>query len=158
MRKLLSLLAMIALTVPELSAAPEVSFSKEVLPILAENCFQCHGPDENAREADLRLDVYEDATRARDGYQAISPGNIAKSELINRIVSDDEAVKMPPADFGKHLTKKEVLTLQNWITNGARFEQHWSFRQIAKPALPQNNKKTQRWVRNEVDLFVGRKL
>lgn len=158
MRIFLSLLAVTTLTAPNLSAAPEVSFSKEVLPILAENCFQCHGPDENTREANLRLDINEDAIRMRDGYQVISPGNTAKSELINRIISDDESIKMPPADFDKHLTKEEILILQNWIANGARFEQHWSFEQITKPELPQNTKKTQRWIRNEIDAFVGRKL
>ena len=97
---------------PGIFAAPPVSFSKEVLPILVENCFQCHGPDENTREADLRLDLFEDATRQRGNYQVITPGDIAKSELNHRILSNDESTKMPPPDFDKHLSEKDMFFYQ----------------------------------------------
>ena len=158
MRSLLFILGSCFLSLPVLSAAPSISFSKEVLPILAENCFQCHGPDDNTREADLRLDLFEDAIRPRDGYQVITPGNVNQSELINRILSDDDSIKMPPPNFEKHLSKQDIAILQNWIANGAQFEQHWSFKQVVKPELPHVSRKTLRWQRNEIDTFVGHKL
>ncbi len=158
MRSLLFILGSYFISLPVLSAAPSISFSKEVLPILAENCFQCHGPDDNTREADLRLDLFEDAIRPRDGYQVIAPGNVNQSELINRILSDDESIKMPPPNFEKHLSKQDIAILQNWIANGAQFEQHWSFKQVVKPELPHVSRKTLRWQRNEIDTFVGHKL
>ncbi len=158
MRYLFLLIAFCSVPLPYLSAAPAVSFSKEVLPILAENCFQCHGPDENTREADLRLDLFEDATRKRDGYQVITPGNPARSELITRILSNDESIKMPPADFDKHLSQQELAVLQNWIENGANFEQHWSFKRVVRPNLPAVSKKTLHWQRNAIDSFIGHKL
>ena len=158
MRHFILILGFYFLPLPVLSAAPTVSFSKEVLPILAENCFQCHGPDDSTREANLRLDLFEDAIRPRDGYQVIMPGNVAKSDLINRILSDDDSVKMPPTDFDKHLSKSDIVILQNWIANGAPYEQHWSFKPVVKPELPPVSKKTRRWQRNEIDTFVGHKL
>ena len=133
MRHFILILGFYFLPLPVLSAAPTVSFSKEVLPILAENCFQCHGPDDSTREANLRLDLFEDAIRPRDGYQVIMPGNVAKSDLINRILSDDDSIKMPPTDFDKHLSKSDIVILQNWIANGAPYEQHWSFKPVVKP-------------------------
>tara|TARA_B100000676_G_scaffold49840_3_gene48862 strand:- start:6507 stop:9650 length:3144 start_codon:yes stop_codon:yes gene_type:complete len=148
----------ILITATSLKAAPAVSFSKDVLPILAENCFQCHGPDEHTREADLRLDVAEDATRLRDEYRVITPGNPAQSELIQRILSDDEALMMPPADFDKHLSEADINTIKNWIANGAAYEQHWSFKRIERPELPVVNKRMQRWRRNQIDDFVGQRL
>ncbi|MEC9097100.1 MAG: DUF1549 domain-containing protein, partial [Planctomycetota bacterium] len=158
MRYLFLFLAYSFVPLPLIFAAPPVSYSEEVLPILVENCFQCHGPDENTREADLRLDLFEDATRQRGNYQIIRPGDIAKSELNHRILSDDESIKMPPPDFDKHLSEKDIAILQNWITNGANYEQHWSFKRIVKPEFPQVRKKTLRWERNEIDRFVGHKL
>ncbi|MAQ91550.1 MAG: hypothetical protein CMM03_16970 [Rhodopirellula sp.] len=158
MRILALTLVLTLLSAVELIAAPAVSFRKEVLPILAENCFQCHGPDENTREADLRLDNSEDAFKLRGDYQVINPGHVSESELIRRIVTKDESVKMPPADFDKHLTNDQIATLKNWIANGAAYEQHWSFTRIERPGLPQVNKRTQRWMRNPIDTFVGSRL
>ncbi len=117
-----------------LSAAPgtalfgeEVVFSRDVQPILAENCFACHGFDTNAREADLRLDTLAGATAAREGKPAIVPGQPGKSLLIARINSSDPDLVMPPPDSGKTLTSAQRGILSRWISEGARYDRHWAF-------------------------------
>ena len=80
------------------ATAEEVNFSRDVLPLLSDRCFHCHGPDENHREADLRLDEKEAVFQDRDGHAAVVAGNLDESELFRRITSDDEDEKMPPPD------------------------------------------------------------
>src|SRR5258706_15987803 len=92
----------------------EVDFSREVLPILSDNCFQCHGPDSKARKAGLRLDTKEGAFRVRDGISAIVPKDSAKSELIRRIGSTDAEFMMPPPASRHKLTQKQIGTLGRW--------------------------------------------
>ncbi len=157
MRCFLLILFTAFLCLPNATAAP-VSFSKQVLPILAQNCFQCHGPDANTREADLRLDLVEDAMRERDGYRIITPGDATQSELFHRLVADDESLQMPPADSDKQLSKQDIAVIRDWINEGAEFEKHWSYNRVNRPPVPQVSKRTQRWQRNEIDTFVGRKL
>jgi len=94
----------------------EVLFSRDVLPILSDHCFQCHGPDAAAREADLRLDLETDAKRSGDGeFPIIAAGNPDESELILRITTDDVDTVMPPADSGKQLTDEQKSLLTRWI-------------------------------------------
>ena len=107
--------------------SPTLRYNRDVLPILAENCFKCHGFDSNAREANLRLDMRGDATALRDGVRAIAPSRPDSSEMIQRIESADPDVRMPPASSGKQLTAQERDALRQWIEQGARYEQHWSF-------------------------------
>ncbi len=102
-------------------------FNRDVLPILAENCFTCHGFDKAARETDLRLDLRESATATRDEVTAIVPGVPQSSELIRRITSADPDEIMPPGDSGHQLTRVQRETLRLWITQGAEYEPHWSF-------------------------------
>ncbi len=104
------------------AAGEEVRYNRDVLPILAENCFACHGFDPAAREAGLRLDTQEGATET-----AIVPGDVQASELISRIDSDDPDLVMPPADSGKQLTDSQRDTLRRWISEGAHYEEHWAF-------------------------------
>src|SRR5438552_2608112 len=104
-----------------------VRFSRDVLPILANNCFQCHGPDEKARKAKLRLDTKDGAFRLRDGVAVIVPGKSADSELYQRIISHDETEVMPPPGSKKKLTAQQKEILKRWIDQGARWGQHWSF-------------------------------
>ena len=96
----------------------DVSFSRDIRPLLAEHCFQCHGPDAGTREADLRLDVRKDATAQRDDTPAIVPGDAGGSNLIARVTSDDESIRMPPLDSGKSLNGKQVEVLRRWIRDG----------------------------------------
>src|SRR5579871_6618078 len=86
------------------AAPPKISFNRDVRPILADHCFACHGPDKNARKADLRLDSEQEATADRGGYRAIAAGKPEESELYQRITATDPARHMPPAKFGKPLS------------------------------------------------------
>ena len=83
--------------------------------ILAENCFQCHGPDENKREADLRLDTPENVFQDRDGYSVIVPGDLQSSELFLRMTAKDESKRMPPADAERTVTDRKLLLIRRWI-------------------------------------------
>lgn len=102
-----------------------VRFNRDVRPILAENCFACHGFDEAAREADLRLDTFDGATISEAGV--IVPGKPEQSELVTRILSGDPDQVMPPPDSGKQLSFSQKQVLRSWIQQGAAYETHWSF-------------------------------
>ena len=111
----------------------EVSFSLEVLPLLSDRCFHCHGPDESQREADLRLDQRESAIESG----AISPGSPQTSELLRRVQSKDAGEQMPPADsHRKPLTSAEMETLTRWIEQGAPWGRHWAFEPPTKSTPP----------------------
>jgi len=119
---------------PLFAAEPkgDVSFNRDVKPILSQNCFACHGPDENQRKADLRLDIRESAVD-----MAITPGDPAKSSLIERILSDDPDERMPPAHSKKPpLSAEQVGILKKWITQQAPYDVHWSYGALAKHAPP----------------------
>jgi hypothetical protein len=138
MKRLLPALALVLL--PSLAAVPlhaEVSFSREVLPILSENCLSCHGQDEGHRKADLRLDTQEGARRVKDGVAAVVPGKPEASELLKRIVTTDADELMPPPKSHKpRLKPEEVDTLRRWISEGAAWGRHWAFEPPVKAALP----------------------
>ena len=103
------------------AADGNISFNRDIRPILSDNCFQCHGPDEQKRKAGLRLDRKEFAFQpAESGDVAIVPGKPDASPLVRRIVSDDADQKMPPADSGKKLTPRQIDLLRRWIAEGAR--------------------------------------
>lgn len=112
-----------------LSAAPaKIEFNRDVRPILSENCFACHGFDPKHREADLRLDTFEGATEDRDGSRGIVPGDLAKSDAWQRIISDDKDEVMPPPKSHKPpLNAKQREILKAWIEQGAKYERHWAF-------------------------------
>ena len=103
-----------------------MDFDREIRPILSEHCYACHGPDQKARKADLRLDRKEDAFRDRGGYAAIVPGKVEESELIARITSGDPDEMMPPPKFKKRLDAKQIELLRRWVAEGAKWEGHWS--------------------------------
>ena len=135
------------------SASSAIRFNRDVLPILAENCFACHGFDESSRQAELRLDTHHGATATKDGVTAIVPGHPETSELWNRIVSSDPDEVMPPKKSGKHLTLEQQKTLREWIEKGAEYEKHWSFIppvQLEPPTI-QN-------IEHPIDRFVQSKL
>lgn len=117
-----------------------ISFSRQIRGILSDRCFQCHGPDEAERQADLRLDVEDSAIAELDsGSQAIVPGDAAASELIQRLTTDDPDLRMPPVDFGKSVSEEEIALLQKWIDQGAEWGRHWAFEPIVRPELPPNS-------------------
>lgn len=130
------LLVVIAFAGPLKSAEP-VDFNRDIRPILAEHCWKCHGFDEAARQADVRLDVRGAAITAADSEIApIVPGNAKDSGLIQRIISADEALRMPPADHSPPLKPRDVELLSRWIDEGAVYDTHWSFRPIVRPRVP----------------------
>ncbi len=133
-----------------------VDFDREVRPILSEHCYACHGPDQKARKADLRLDRKEDAFRIRDGYAAIVPGKVDESELIQRITADNPDEMMPPPKFPKRLDAKQIALLRRWVAEGAKWEGHWSYTLPASVPMP--SVKDVRWPRNSIDHFVLARL
>ncbi len=153
--------AVALLAVAGLAAAREpapVDFGKEVRPVLAKNCFPCHGPDDAHRKAGLRLDRREEATRPRKrGGPAIVPGKPHDSELMRRVTSADESEAMPPAKSGNaSLTAAQVAVLKRWIEQGAPYPEHWAFVKPQRPQLPAV--KDAAWPRHGLDYFVLARL
>ncbi len=128
-------------------AADDISFSRDVRPILARSCFTCHGPDESQRMAGLRLDQREAAVE----MGAIVPGEPDDSELVRRILSDDPDEQMPP-ESENPLTDEQKQKLRRWVAGGAVYEQHWAFVPPKRPAIP--NVRDHTWPRNEIDRFI----
>src|SRR3954465_3807041 len=118
-------------------AKNKLSFNERVQPILAENCYACHGADPGSRKADLRLDRAEHAFRKRkDGDPALVGGKPDESPLIQRIESKDEKKRMPPEEAHKTLTAEQIATLRRWVAEGAEYEEHWAFIAPKRPAVP----------------------
>ena len=132
-----------------------IEFNRDIRPILSDKCFACHGPDEKTREADLRLDDRKSALADLGGHRAIVEGNAEASELIKRIISTDESELMPPTEHGKPLKKAEIELLRKWITQGAKYQQHWSLTPLIRPVVPTvvAGKSV-----NPIDVFIQRKL
>ncbi len=135
-------------------ASPEgkIDFSKDVLPILSDKCFHCHGPDDAARKAKLRLDTEEGAFRINKGVANIVKGKPEKSELIVRVLSKDENEVMPPPESHRTLTEEQKQTLKRWVEQGAPWGKHWAFAEIAKVTPPKV--KGSRGVNNAIDQFI----
>jgi hypothetical protein len=119
------------------AADQEVSFNRDIRPILSDNCLSCHGQDANTREADLRLDTFEGATADLWGTQAVVPGDLEKSQLWIRVTSESEYEVMPPPASHKQLSDAQKTLLKQWILEGARYENHWAFEPIRRPDVPQ---------------------
>jgi hypothetical protein len=139
------------------AAAAAVDFDHDIRPILSDNCFKCHGPDEEARKAKLRLDQKSEAFRDRDGIRAIVPGSRGDSELITRIFSDDPDEVMPPPKSRRTLTAAQRELLARWIDEGAPWAEHWAFvppdAAKTKSLLPANNRSD---AGGPIDFFIAR--
>lgn len=130
-----------------------IRFNHDIRPILSEYCYSCHGPDNAAREAGLRLDQEEPAKAdLESGRRAIVPGNPTDSELIARVLATDPDQRMPPADSGKSLSQEQIERLRGWIAGGAEWERHWSLTPIARPPVPAAADPI--FSRNPIDAFV----
>jgi mono/diheme cytochrome c family protein len=137
-------------------ADDRVDYDRDVRPILAENCYACHGPDANARKGDLRLDRKDDAFRIREDSAAIVPGDLDASDLILRILEENPDSIMPPPKSGKALTKAQIETLRRWVLEGAEWRGHWAFLPPKRPSVPDVALKG--WTRNPIDAFVLKNL
>src|SRR6476659_3823297 len=113
--------------VPAAGRGQSVDFNRDVRPILSNNCFACHGPDEKVRKADLRLDTQEGATADRDGSAAVVPGKPEASALVERITAAESSELMPPAKTGKKLTRAEIDILTRWVKEGGKYSRHWAY-------------------------------
>jgi len=136
------------------NAATKLDFNRDIRPILSDNCFACHGFDAKKRKADLRLDTAEGAYAVIDGVQAIKPGDVKASSIIERIVSADADEVMPPPESHKKITAKQLETLKLWISQGAEYKQHWAFEKPVKAAVPKVSGK----IGNAVDAFIQHRL
>ncbi len=140
---------------PSASQAGVVSFDRDVRPILSENCFQCHGPDAEQRQADLRLDQRDAAVE----LGAVVPGKPDESELISRVMSDDPDLRMPPPRSKKTLSVEEKETLRRWIAEGGKYESLWSLAPVGDVAVPALRDGDERaWAKNAIDAFALRRL
>jgi hypothetical protein len=136
-----------------------IDFNRQIKPILSNTCFRCHGPDADERKGGsdgLRLDTVEGATQDLGGYAAIVPGKPDKSAVIERINSTDPDAVMPPPSLGKKLTPQEIALITEWIRQGARYSQHWSYVKPVRPELPAV--KNRGWPRNPIDHFILARL
>ncbi|MDG2382307.1 MAG: DUF1553 domain-containing protein [Pirellulaceae bacterium] len=140
--------------VAQRSADEVVDFNDDVRPILQERCFRCHGPDAATREAGLRLDQREGAlAELESGLRAIVPADLNNSELLSRISSLDEDLRMPPEGSGESLADSEIAILRQWIEQGASYQQHWAFvaPQVHRPVTKSGRPA---WGNNAIDRFV----
>ena len=132
--------ALIAFGAPAAARSGEIDFARRILPILSENCFQCHGPDSKERKAGLRLDQKSDS--------------VDWEELVERVVSEDRDLRMPPPETGKRLKAEQVSELRMWIKAGALYEAHWAFRPIKAEAPPDAGSEGL----SEIDRFIVARL
>jgi mono/diheme cytochrome c family protein len=145
---------------PVAAAQDRLSYNDDIQPILAENCFACHGPDSATRKGKLRLDRREFATAPRsdgDLEPAIVPGRPEVSPLVERITTTDTEEIMPPPESHKTLQPAEIARLKRWVAEGAEYQPHWSLLAPVRPAVPAPAL-ARGWARNPVDAFVADRL
>jgi mono/diheme cytochrome c family protein len=137
----------------QVEAASKVDYNREVRPILARNCFACHGQDEAKRAKGLRLDRRDSAVKPlKNGEKAIVPKDPDSSELIARITEEDATMRMPPRKSGNQLTPAEIDILRRWIEQGAEYAPHWAF--LAPQAKPIPSVLDRTWPRNGIDFWI----
>ena len=130
----------------------QVDFNRDIRPILSDNCFACHGPDKKMREASLRLDTFEGATKGGELADPIVPGKPGESEVVARIFSADPDEVMPPPEAHKKLTAAQKDLLKQWIAEGATYSEPWTY--VAPKRHPVPAVERTSWTRNWIDHFV----
>lgn len=144
------------IVVQSAAMAGDIDFTTQIQPILSENCYACHGPDEATIEGGLRLDVQELAFKGGDSGKAIVPGDAKASLIMERILHTDPKEVMPPPDKKKRLPPEQVQLIRDWINQGAEWGTHWAFQTPERPPVPEVKNKA--WVKNAIDAFVLEKL
>lgn len=137
-------------------AAAEVDFARDIRPILSDNCFLCHGPDDGSRVTELRLDTNAGLRSKLAEGAVVVPGEPAASQLYRRITSSDPDLQMPPADSNRTLTPQQMELIRQWIAQGAEYREHWSWRPIERPRVPVVTPSD--WPINPIDAFVLARL
>jgi uncharacterized protein DUF1549/cytochrome c len=135
------------------AAEKDLSFNRDIRPILSSKCFACHGFDAKKRQADRRLDTPDGAAEEHDGVRAVVPGNLTKSELWRRVTSTDDDEVMPPPTSNKKLTAGECELLKRWIEQGAPYQKHWAFEPIMRPPVPAGAKESL-----PIDAFLNQRI
>ncbi len=152
---LLGWLWLLAWIVPATAAPAE--FQRDILPILSDKCFHCHGPDEAARKGKFRLDTKEGVFRVNaKGKTVVVPGKSAESELMRRLVSQDPEEQMPPPESHRTLTVRQIEQMREWIDAGAKWERHWAFLPITRPPVPATVDSN--WPSGAIDRFILARL
>ncbi len=141
-------------------ATPKIDYGRDIRPILADNCYACHGPDAQQRKRKLRFDQRDSAVaELGDGLHAVVPGKSADSALIDRVTEEDPDRHMPPAKTGKTLTPQQIDLLRAWIDQGAPYAVHWAFVAPVKSEPPNvADDAPPSWVRNPIDQFILARL
>jgi mono/diheme cytochrome c family protein len=130
-----------------------ISFDRDIRPILSDNCSACHGPDQNKRKAKLHFDVETAAfSELPSGRRAIVPGDLENSQIFQRIAAHNPDDVMPPSDFRKSLSKKQIELIGRWILQGAKWESHWAFVPPERPATPAVQAAGR--IENDIDRFA----
>ena len=136
------------------STAAPIDFAKEIQPIFAEYCTECHGPDK--QKAGLNLaDQASLRAKLKSGKDAVVPGKPDQSELIFRLTTTDADEQMPPPEKGKSLPAKDIAKIRRWIAEGGKWTQHWAYRPLNSKVLTVNGKTL---ARNQIDWFIYAKL
>lgn len=146
-----------AFFLPAGHADTAIQYNRDVLPILANNCFPCHGPDGNTRKRDIRFDLEEGLMgQTKGGLDIVVPGKPDESELYRRVAHPDVSDRMPPAQSKLELSAGQIQTLKTWIEQGAAWQGHWAFVPPEKPAVPEVSDAS--WCNNEIDNFILSRL
>ncbi|MEM7476625.1 MAG: PSD1 and planctomycete cytochrome C domain-containing protein [Planctomycetota bacterium] len=150
------LLCVLCIISQRLKGQTQVDFAREIRPLLSDRCFACHGPDEQNRESNLRVDDLASLIKDRGGYQVLKPGDAAGSELLDRVFSDDPDAIMPPPEMGKPLDKEEKELLRKWIEAGAKWSKHWAYEKPQGSPAPKvsTNSVPENWI----DMYVAKQL
>jgi len=127
-----------------------IDFNRDIRPILSDNCFYCHGPDDTTRMAGIRLDTKEGA------LAALTPGKPETSRLYLRVAHADPKRRMPPPSAGRTLTAAQIELIQKWIASGAEWKMHWSYEKPERKPLPVT--KDKKWAKSAIDHFVLARL
>jgi hypothetical protein len=149
-------LALMSLAPAAVAADEGIVFSRDIRPILSQNCFGCHGPDDKQRKAELRLDTKGGLFNELGGQTPFVPFKADKSEALRRMASDDADERMPPPQTGKRVSAAQLDLIRRWIAEGAKWSQHWSYLPPTRPAVPSVDRASH--VRNAIDSFIAAKL
>ncbi|MDX1967672.1 MAG: c-type cytochrome domain-containing protein, partial [Planctomycetaceae bacterium] len=134
----------------------KIEFNRDVRPILSDFCFQCHGPDQHARQADLRLDTLQGLLGAAEQPGVVRAGKPADSELLKRVTSTDPEEMMPPPKASKRLSSRDIAVLEKWVEQGAEYQGHWAYIPPQKSTPPHDVSPAAS--RNAIDAFVQARL
>jgi len=148
--------AIAVLSLSAAGASAAVEFNRDIRPILSDRCFTCHGPDAGAKKISLRLDSESGMLAKANGRTAVIPGDAANSELVRRITAEKPALRMPPVYSGLKLSDREIDLLKQWVSEGAKWQKHWSLIPPQRPPLPPIRNAA--WPRNPIDRFVLERL